>query len=77
MRRRAERRGAAAAAAAVGAMITGHFIPHWKTEREGETEREETESAAAPPVGSALRKPCRRSAGAGRAPLARSPDRIS
>ena len=41
MRRRAEWSGAAAAAA-VGAMITGHFIPHWKTERV---------SAAASPVG--------------------------
>ena len=57
MRRRAEWSGAAAAAA-VGAMITGHFIPHWKTEREGERQRERR-----------LRE-CRRASGGVRTPQA-------
>ena len=67
MRRRA------AAAAAAGAMITGHFIPHWKTEGgEGEREREREcvgSAAAAAPVGSAAMPV------AGRPPLCRPTDR--
>ena len=43
--RKVGRKGGGGAAAA-GAMITGHFIPHWKTER-----RRESAGAAAAPVG--------------------------